>query len=523
MKGMNFFILASGCILAAALASCTSIDEPVPEPSSSPIGFSPAVNDANTRYASDDLPATMGVFAYLTEGSGFNASTSTPNFMYNQLVTRNGTTWSYTPVKYWPTNANDKVSFFAYAPHNASGLTPCANTQKGYPLFTYTVPELEINQVDLLVSNSLLNCVQTSGSLNFIMKHALTKVTVYAKSDDLAAGKVVNNLSIAAPQSGTITFQPDNFIWTISAEKTEYIASQKNVTISDVASERVLLGTFYLLPDKAKSLLNITYTVIGTITDNVNPPIDTSVITGQAFPDTYNWLPGASIVYTVNIARKSLEVVAESSSMEWTGGATDEVELYAPAQLKLGDYYYNDGSWSDGGLRGMNKTTKTRIWHSSLPGPNLTNPETNSTRKCIGVIFAVEGDDVITDPTTVKAMVVAPKDEKTNQQCYPSTETTTADFPPPGNVLSSEWYHTDEKILRWLAKGDGSTATYLREILDEHLIKIENGTKLEGQYWVYPYSMHGAARYAMNLTSGSYYDINYLHTASFRLVLNVLK
>ena len=65
MKGMNFFILASGCILAVALASCTSIDEPVPEPSSSPIGFSPAVNDANTRYASDDLPATMGVFAYL--------------------------------------------------------------------------------------------------------------------------------------------------------------------------------------------------------------------------------------------------------------------------------------------------------------------------------------------------------------------------------------------------------------------------------------------------------------------------
>ena len=76
MKGMNFLLLASSCLLVTAFAACTSVDEPVSEPFV-PIGFSPAMNDANTRYASDDLPATMGVFAYLTEGGGFNASAST--------------------------------------------------------------------------------------------------------------------------------------------------------------------------------------------------------------------------------------------------------------------------------------------------------------------------------------------------------------------------------------------------------------------------------------------------------------
>ena len=209
MKGMNFLLLASSCLLVAAFAACTSVDEPVSEPFV-PIGFSPAMNDANTRYASDDLPATMGVFAYLTEGGGFNASASTPNFMYNQLVTRNGTAWSYTPVKYWPTNTNDKVSFFAYAPHNASGLTPCANTQKGYPFLTYTVAQAEKDQTDLLATAPFAD--KNAGDVNFTLRHALTKVTLKVKSGDKYV-KEITSLSINAATSGELHFKDGGFEW----------------------------------------------------------------------------------------------------------------------------------------------------------------------------------------------------------------------------------------------------------------------------------------------------------------------
>lgn len=515
------------------LAACRADDSAPDLPQGGrPIGFYTHVEGRQTRsgaLTTDNLLST-GIFAYYTGSSDFT-TTHTPNFMYNQEVKRTDASspWTYSPMKYWPNNPADKLSFFAYAPYNAAGVTPSGNTVAGYPYLDYTVATAEADQTDLLAATPLMNQSYssnpaTSGKISFTMQHALTKVSIYAKSNDLSAGKVVNSLSVTAPKSGRLTYKADGFNWSSSMDKNTYTATNTDVTIAPAtADETVLLGTFYLIPDRANSSLNITYTVTGSISDNVNPPTDNVVITGQAFPDTYDWTPGTSIVYTVNIARAGLEVVAESSSMEWSGDVTNNIELYDPAQLKLGDYYYSDGSWSDGGLMGMDKTTSTRIWKSSLPSPDLMNPETGSTRKCIGVIFAVEGDNVITDPTTVKAMVVAPKDEKTNQQCYPSTGTTTTDFPPPGDVLSSEWYHTDEKTLRWLAKGDGFTATYLREILDEHLIKIENGTKLEGQYWVHPYTVHGAARYAMNLTSGSYYEINYLHTASFRLVLNVLK
>ena len=73
----------------------------------------------------------FGVFAYYTNGSGYNSASSAPNFMWNQKVTYNAGPWTYSPVKYWPnetangvvdqnsassTGGADKLSFFAYAP-----------------------------------------------------------------------------------------------------------------------------------------------------------------------------------------------------------------------------------------------------------------------------------------------------------------------------------------------------------------------------------------------------------------------
>lgn len=80
----------------------------------------------------------FGIFAYHT--TALYSSTGVPNFMYNQHVTGDGavdvapTTWTYSPLKYWPNNfvsgavdtqdpaaqgnaTNGYVSFFAYAPY----------------------------------------------------------------------------------------------------------------------------------------------------------------------------------------------------------------------------------------------------------------------------------------------------------------------------------------------------------------------------------------------------------------------
>lgn len=59
----------------------------------------------------------IGVFACYRTSDGANTD-FTPNYMLNQLVTLgSGGSWSYSPVKYWPTNGS--VDFWGYYPYDA--------------------------------------------------------------------------------------------------------------------------------------------------------------------------------------------------------------------------------------------------------------------------------------------------------------------------------------------------------------------------------------------------------------------
>lgn len=64
----------------------------------------------------------FGVFAnYTTNNVALN-----PNFMNNQQVTYVSGAWTYSPVKYWPNNDTDQVTFWAYAPWNTNNTNTSA-------------------------------------------------------------------------------------------------------------------------------------------------------------------------------------------------------------------------------------------------------------------------------------------------------------------------------------------------------------------------------------------------------------
>lgn len=214
MKGIKLSTFATRCVLlttcCALLTACSQTDET--EVLSVSIGFVPTV-EAQTRgteFTKDNL-TSLGVLAYLTQGNSFNALSSTPNFMYNQEVTKatGASTWEYTPTKFWPTNSNDKITFFAYAPHNAKGLTLPAATDRGYPSFTYQVQVAEAAQIDLLVCTPLMNqtYATNNGKVKFVMNHALTKIAIYVKNNDNVSEKTITAFSIRGVKSGTLTFQ----------------------------------------------------------------------------------------------------------------------------------------------------------------------------------------------------------------------------------------------------------------------------------------------------------------------------
>ncbi|MDR0745113.1 MAG: fimbrillin family protein [Mediterranea sp.] len=125
----------------------------------------------------------MAVFAYKTQGA-WNETTATPNFMYNQKVTKSGGVWGYTPVKYWPSAGSDeKVSFFAVSPApsgvSGNGITlTTAATATGYPTFTVTPPANPSQQVDFCVAESVMNATEdnTNGKVSFTFNHVMAKV-----------------------------------------------------------------------------------------------------------------------------------------------------------------------------------------------------------------------------------------------------------------------------------------------------------------------------------------------------------
>lgn len=382
---MKLLTFAFCCTL---FASCSQTDDM--EELSVPVGFIPAI-EAQTRgtdYNKDNLPS-LGVLAYFTQGSGFNGASSTPNFMYNQIVTKGSGSWEYTPTKYWPANSNDKLTFFAYAPHNATGVTLPGSTDAGYPSFTYQVQATEAAQTDLLLAKPVPDKTASEGTVNFSFKHALTRVVLNVEAGSGFTGVTINSLSIKTKKSGTVAFSsvtsPTGWMqWS-------NIASGAGNDISCTAtlpssSSTITAGTtqkiaaFFLLPVAAAGATSENATLSFAYT--MNGVGDTKTVTDLVLPSLTDWLPSTSIAYNLKISRDA--VTAEVSSISVWSGTTVDVdkggviaEGYKAGDVKTGDYYYDDGTWSDGGYRVL--TDGTALQYSIPPTAGKT---------CIGIIYA---------------------------------------------------------------------------------------------------------------------------------------
>lgn len=133
----------------------------------------------------------MGVYGYYTAANSFNASStegSTPNYFCNQRVERNSVTnlFSYSPPKFWPSDSNTKMTFFAYSPYSDINITYDENgiwnefelDKKGTPYLNYLMPTDASKQPDLMVAIAKMNmnCGASQPTVNFTMKHALAAI-----------------------------------------------------------------------------------------------------------------------------------------------------------------------------------------------------------------------------------------------------------------------------------------------------------------------------------------------------------
>lgn len=342
-----------------------------------PLTFTTSVHTP-ARIATDlttENVTSVGLFASFTEGN-YNASTATLNFMHNQKLEKSDGKWTYSPEKYWPVNANDKISFFAYAPHideiktHGDDITDMsATTEIGYPAFTFVNSTAK---TDLLIATPALN--KNGGNVSLGFKHALTRVSFYIKNGDTTGGKKLQSFSVQSRKSGKYTFSETGFAYSaIGADMQEYAVADLPKDIPQNITDKVSIETFFIHPD-APPTFSMIYSINGNNADTVK-------IVSQKVPDTPVMASGANISYTITVNKDGYTIKA-STEVEWTPGTASEFVCYEADELKMGDYYYSDGSTSDGGVRAMNTVTKEVVFADPLPG--LAAGKT-----CIGLVFYV--------------------------------------------------------------------------------------------------------------------------------------
>ena len=219
MKKILFFTVAAATVMALTGCSQSSDLTEIDTTNNAPVGQKAISFDTylatNTRAGVSGGQTTetlktngFGVLGYYTAQNPYSNGT-TPNFMYNTKVsgttTGTTTTWTYSPLLYWPNNDGDKISFFAYAPYVAvtpntgnptadatTGITAItSNAVSETPKISYKLAEDKTQSVDLLwgvkkgtVSDLNKDLTRTQANISgvgFTFKHALAMCCLQAK------------------------------------------------------------------------------------------------------------------------------------------------------------------------------------------------------------------------------------------------------------------------------------------------------------------------------------------------------
>ena len=208
------------------------------EPSTEQIGF-------QMKWEDDDWQATKGALVvdtnfynfgvlayYLPANAGGEQTTfpsdAIPNFMYNQKVERTKTediwnSWTYSPVKYWSNNSDDRFKFFAYAPHSSksssSSITLSGNTEDDYPTVAL-IPATEArNQIDFMTAQTgLLHKGTKNGEVDLTFAHQLSQVLIAVKHNGTSTDRVVvEQVQLRELKAYAGQFEDGGFEWNSDA------------------------------------------------------------------------------------------------------------------------------------------------------------------------------------------------------------------------------------------------------------------------------------------------------------------
>lgn len=360
--------------------------------------------------------------------------------------------------------------------------------------------------------------VTYSGSKALTFKHLPVKVTVHVKAGDGVTADEVEDATVTivnqATESGAIT-----------EGTTSTDATTGGTTTADWSVEQVTSGDIDITPkvitcpadcQKSVQALLVPRQMKGVRFIKVTAGGNDYYYTPEKETDA-NLQAGKQYTYTITVTKNGLTVTA-SGAAEWTGTGTEtEVEGkvpvtgFAASDLKVGDYFYSDGTWSDGGYRKYPDGTT-----ATLPiMPVLTDASGNA-RTVSGIVLHLRNKSSVTDNCNYESFTGVPTgyvlsiDEaetkwgtadgtecRSNNEIFgyahtklfyekPNMTTTAIDWcknhdtnapvSPPSSVAVSTWYMPSQQELKMIT-------TDLRPVLDAILSRITGGKPFQDKYY----------------------------------------
>ena len=159
-------------------------------------------------------------------------------------------------------------------------------------------------------------------------------------------------------------------------------------------------------------------------------------------PDTeaagkFDFFGGKRYAYAITVKANGIDVKVVTGAT-WSDGGEEnitskQVQLFKADELKIGDYFYSDGTWSDGGLRKRYDDGNVVI-ADPKPAPVLTNPKTGASRTVVGIVFQTDKSRIgakekekLGGEDKVHGLVMCVKNAATNQKW--STAWNIGEFP----------------------------------------------------------------------------------------------